>query len=67
MNYEIILCWVLVYKAEYWKTILVILNESIIKTIVMFISTNCFVHLDYFMVNNLFRKCHLFKLSKHVF
>jgi len=28
MSYEIIQCWVLVYKAEHWKMILVILNVS---------------------------------------
>jgi len=28
MNYEIVQCWVLVHKAEHWKMILVILNES---------------------------------------
>jgi len=28
MSYEIIQCWVLVYKAENWKMILVIVYES---------------------------------------
>jgi len=44
MSYEIILCWVLVYKAVNWKMILVILNESQMQKQNLFLNSQVHPH-----------------------